>query len=99
MILCPSPSEVIGTLRRLLRWSRHPLSTISPLNSTVTPCFKKSTLQPALQSVLTAGRLFVIPGYLWAVCAVDGSLSRRRSSVSVFFMVAPLGMDRDFAIS
>ena len=99
MILCPSPSEAIGTLQRSLRWSHHPWSTISPLNSTFTPCSKKSILQTALHSVLTARRLFVIPGHLWAICAVGGSLSRRRSSVSVVFMVAPLGMDRYFAIS
>ena len=99
MILYPSPSEVIGTLQRLLRWSRHHWSTISPLNSTFTPCSKKSILQTALHSVLTARRLFVFPGHLWAICAVGGSLSRRRSSVSVVFMVTPLGMDIDFAIS
>ena len=90
---------MIGTLQRSLWWSRHPLSTISPLNSTVTPCSKKITLHPALHSELTARRLFVIPGHLWAVHDVDGSLSRRISSVSVVFIVAPLGMDRDFAIS
>ena len=56
-------------------------------------------LQPALHSVLTARRLFVIPGHMWAVRAVGGSLSRRRSSVSVVLMVDPLGMERDFAIS
>ena len=75
------------------------MSTISPLNSTVTPCFKKSRLQPALHSVLTARRLFVIPEHLWDVCDFGGSLSRIRSSVLVVFMVAPLGMERDFAIS
>ena len=90
---------MIETLQRSLHWSRHPLSTISQLNSTVTPCSKKSTLQPELHSVLTGRRLFVIPGHLWDVRAVGGSLSRRRSSVSVVFMVAPLGMERDFAIS
>ena len=36
---------------------------------------------------------------MWDVCAVGGSLLSRRSSVSVFFMVDPLGMDRDFSIS
>ena len=49
--------------------------------------------------MLTARRLFVIPGHLWAVRAAGVSLLRRRSSVPVVFMVAPLGMDRDFAIS
>ena len=67
--------------------------------TTVTPCSNKITLHPALHSVLTARRLFVTLGNLWAVCAVGGSLSRRRSSVSVVFMVDPLGMERDFAIS
>ena len=36
---------------------------------------------------------------MWDFRAVVGSLLRRRSGVSVVFMVAPLGMDRDFAIS
>ena len=99
MILCPLPSEVIGTLQRSLRCSRHPRSTISPLNYTVTPCSNKSTLQTALHSVLTSRRFFVIPGHMWAVRDVGGGLSRRSSSVSVVFIVAPLGMDRDFSIS
>ena len=86
-----------GTLQRSLRLSLHPQRTISPLNSTSTPCFVKRTLQPALQSVATARRLFVIPGHLCATLAAGGSLSRRRSSVSVVFIVSPFGMESDLA--
>ena len=78
--------------------SLHPRRTVSPLNSTSTPCFMKCTLQPALHSVATARILFVIPGHLCATLAAGGSLSRRRSRVSVVFMVAPFGMDSDLAI-
>ena len=39
----------------------------------------------------------MIPGHLCATLAAGGSLSRRRSRVSVVFMVVPFGMDSDLA--
>ena len=96
-MLFPSPSEGSGTLQRSLHMSLHPRRTISPLNSTSTPCFMKCTLQPALHSVVTARRLLVIHGHLCATLAAGGGLSRRRSRVSAVFMVAPFGMDSDLA--
>ena len=57
----------------------------------------KCTLQPELNIVATDRRLFVIPGHLCATLAAGVSLSRRRSRVSVVFMVAPFGMDSDLA--
>ena len=96
-MLFPSPSEVSGTLQRSLHMSLHHWKKVSPLNSTLKPCFMKCKLQPALKSVATARILFVIPGHLCATLAAGGSLSRRRSRVSVVFMVAPFGMDSDLA--
>ena len=39
----------------------------------------------------------MIPGHMCATLSAVGSLYRRRSRVSVVFMVAPFGMDSELA--
>ena len=85
------PSSRIFTRQSLFWGSRHPLMMVVPLRVTSQPYQWKNTSHPASHRAATERRLLVRPGRWWARRALRGSAWRRRLTVLVDVILAPLG--------